>query len=287
MTATAAPLSAIEVEDMRRRHGEVFASAKRRRTWQLIALLVCLAYGVFSIWAFDISFQRLFGGLERMWLVLRQMIVWKDFWSWDFAGIFEGMAQSLAMALLGTLIAATIAFPLSFVAACTVMRVAFFRHVVRRLFDLLRGVDPLIWALVYARALGLGPLPGTLAIATSDIGSLGKLFSKALENVDRKQIEGVTSTGASRLQTYRFGFLPQVSPVFLSQILYYVESNTRSATIMGVVGAGGIGLQLSERMKVQYWDQAAFIILLILVMVACIDWVSGLIRRRFIGKART
>ena len=211
------------------------------------------------------------------------MLVWKDFWSWDFAGILTGLAQSIAMAFLGTLIDATLALPLAFLAARTVVANPIFRNLVRRLFDFLRGVDRLIWALVYVRAFGLGPLAGTLAILTADTGELGKLFSEALENVDGKQVEGVRSTGASRLQIFHFGFLPQIFPVILSQALYYVESNTRSATIVGVVGAGGIGLQLSERMRVQYWDQAAFIVLLILVTVAIIDWASGLLRRRLIG----
>jgi phosphonate transport system permease protein len=281
-----APTSAIEAQDLRDRFGAVFAAERRRRRRLLVALVVCLAYGALSVWAFDVTFQRLFGGLERMWIVQRAMVVGKDFWSWDFAGIFEGLAQSLAMVFLGTLMASLVGLPLAFLAARTVVRSTLLRHTVRRVLDFLRGVDPLIWALVYVRAFGLGPLPGTLAIFTTDTGTLAKLYSEALENVDKRQIEGVTATGASPLQTYRFGFFPQIFPVFLSQTLYYVESNTRSATIMGVVGAGGIGLQLSERMKVQYWDQAAFIIVLILAMVATIDWVSSRIRRRFIGEAR-
>uniref|UniRef100_UPI00135B6EDC phosphonate ABC transporter, permease protein PhnE n=1 Tax=Geminicoccus flavidas TaxID=2506407 RepID=UPI00135B6EDC len=249
------------------------------------AVSFCLLYGLFCLWLFDVTWQRLTAGLGRITVVLGQMLVWNDFWSWDFAGIFTGLGQSLAMAFLGTLLASLVALPLAFLAAQTVVRPALPRHLVRRLFDLLRGVDQLIWALVFVRALGLGPLPGLLAIFTSDVGTLGKLYSEALENVDRRQIEGVRATGASRLQIYRYGFLPQVFPVFLSQTLYFIESNTRSATVLGVVGAGGIGLQLSERMKVQYWDQAAFIILLILVTVAVVDQISARIRRRFIQGA--
>ena len=280
MTALAHPAV---VEDAARRFPAVMNAGRRRVRYQLIALIACLAYGAVSVRAFDITFQRLFGGFDRLWVVLRSMLVWKDFWSWDFTGILLGLVQSIAMAFLGTLIAATLALPLAFLAARTVVANPILRNLVRRLFDFLRGVDRLIWALVYVRAFGLGPLAGTLAILTADTGELGKLFSEALENVDGKQVEGVRSTGASRLQIFRFGFLPQIFPVILSQALYYMESNTRSATIMGVVGAGGIGLQLSERMRVQYWDQAAFIVLLILVTVALIDWASGLLRRRLIG----
>lgn len=286
MSAATAATHPAFVLQAKARHPALFAADRRRRRWQVAAAALCVLYGAFCVWAFGITIERLFGGLGRVGIVLRSMLVWKDFWSWDFSGIFEGLAQSVAMAFLGTLLASLVAFPLAFVAARSVVRHPLPRHAVRRLFDLLRGVDKLIWALVYVRAFGLGPLSGTLAILTSDIGELGKLFSEALENVDKRQVEGVRATGAGRIQTYRFGHLPQVTPVMLSQALYYVESNTRSATIMGVVGAGGIGLQLAERMKVQYWDQAAFIVLLILLTVAAIDCVSGRLRRHLIGRGR-
>src|SRR3546814_121988 len=209
-----------------------------------------------------------------MWIIIRSMVVWKDMESWDYAGIFLGLAETLGMAFLGTFVASVVATVVGFVAARNVVPNRLVHHLVRRILDLLRGVDTLIWALVFVRAVGLGPLAGVLSIIVSDTGTLSKLYSEAVENVDRRPIEGVRATGAGRLKIYRFGYLPQVLPVFLSTSLYWFESNTRSATILGIVGAGGIGMQLSERMKVQYWDQACFIILLILVTVALIDTAS-------------
>lgn len=256
------------------------------RAKRLLRLLVALggaAYVGFCVWVFEITFEKLFGGLNKMGIVLTQMIVWKDFLSWDFTGILIGLAETLGMALLGTTIASVFAIVLGFIAANNVVRNPIIHHATRRFLDLLRGVDTLIWALVFVRAVGLGPLAGVLSIIVSDTGTLSKLYSEAIENVDRKPIEGVRSTGANNLKIYRFGFLPQVMPVFLSVSLYWFESNTRSATILGIVGAGGIGMQLSERMKVQYWDQAAFIILLILAMVAIIDMLSKHIRMKLIG----
>ena len=256
-----------------------------RLVWGRRALIVAtLGYFAFCIWAFDITFERLFGGLHKMGHVLYSMVIWKDFLTWDFSGILIGLAETVGMALLGTTIASLFAIVLGFVAAKNVVPNRIVHHIVRRFLDLLRGVDTLIWALVFVRAVGLGPLAGVLSIIVSDTGTLSKLYSEAVENVDRKPIEGVRSTGASHMQRYRFGFLPQVMPVFLSMSLYWFESNTRSATILGIVGAGGIGMQLSERMKVQYWDQAAFIILLILITVAIIDTLSKWIRMRLIGK---
>lgn len=267
----------------RERHPEVFAAASRRHQRLLLAFAVLLAYLAWSCWLFGITPARLFGGLDKMGIVLRQMLVWKDMASWDYAGILEGLGQTLAMAFLGTLVAALLAVPLGFLGARNVNGVALLRWPVRRLFDVLRGIDSLVWALVFVRAVGLGPLAGVLAIMTSDTGTLGKLYAEAVENVDRKPMEGVRATGAGPLQELRYGALPQVFPVFLSQALYFFESNTRSATVLGVVGAGGIGLQLSERIRVQYWDQACFIIVLILVTVAVIDFLSRKIRERFIG----
>ena len=110
------------------------------------------------------------------------------------------------------------------------------------MFDFVRGVDALIWTVILARAFGPGPLTGALAILVTDTGTFGKIFSEALENVDQKQIEGVQSTGANAPQRYRFGVIPQVTPVLLSQLLYFLESNTRSATVIGAITGGGIGL---------------------------------------------
>jgi phosphonate transport system permease protein len=128
----------------------------------------------------------------------------------------------------------------------------------------------------------MGPFAGILALAVPDIGLLAKMFSESIEAAERRQVEGVRASGGSRLQAIRYGLIPQAAPVMLSQILYTFESNTRSATILGVVGAGGIGLALGDRIRLNDWDEAAFIILLILVTVAVIDWASRRIRLRLI-----
>ncbi len=262
----------------------LFDTSVRARLRRWAPWLAGLAYGVFCLWLFDISLAKLVAGADRMWIVIRSMVVWQGFWTWDFAGIFWGLGETLAMAFLGTVLASLMALPLGFLAAANINPLGPFRHLVRRGLDILRGVDQLIWALIYVRAVGLGPLAGVLAITTSDTGTLAKVYSEAVENVDRKQMEGVRATGAAPLQLYRFGALPQLMPVFLSLSLYWFESNTRSATILGIVGAGGIGLQLSERMRVNLWDQTAFIILVILVTVALIDHLSRILRERFIGR---
>jgi phosphonate transport system permease protein len=123
-----------------------------------------------------------------------------------------------------------------------------------------------------------------LAIATADFGALGKLFAEIIESADSKEQEGVRAAGGRRVAEVRFGLLPQVLPVIAGQILYFIESNTRSATIIGVVGAGGIGLHLLEQIRVLEWKQVSFLILLILVSVVAIDYVSGKLRAAMAGR---
>ncbi|MEL6792956.1 MAG: ABC transporter permease subunit, partial [Pseudomonadota bacterium] len=128
-----------------------------------------------------------------------------------------------------------------------------------------------------------GPLTGSLAILLTDTGTFGKIFSEALENVDDKQIEGVRSTGARPIQRYRFGVIPQITPVLLSQLLYYLESNTRSATVIGAIVGGGIGLMLTQAIITQKdWEEVTYYIILIILMVMLMDTVSGWLRRKLI-----
>ena len=211
-----------------------------------------------------------------------------DFWNnpmWRHADVAWAIGETILMAFLGTFGAAMIALPLAFLAAKRFTPVLLVRAVTRRLFDFVRGVDALIWTVVLARAFGPGPLTGALAILITDTGTFGKTFSEALENVDQKQIDGVTSTGAKPLQRYRFGVIPQVAPVLLAQILYFLESNTRSATIIGAITGGGIGLMLTQAIQTQKdWEEVAYYITLIVIMVMLMDWFSGWLRGRLIGR---
>jgi phosphonate transport system permease protein len=204
---------------------------------------------------------------------------------WQHLDVWTKLLQTIVMAFVGTLFASLIAFPLCFLAARNITRNMVLNQATKRFFDFLRSVDMLIWALFFTRAFGPGPLAGISAIFFTDTGTLGKLYSEALENIDDKQREGVKSVGAAPLAVQRFGVLPQVLPVFASQALYFWESNTRSATIIGAVGAGGIGLKLWEAMRTNSdWENVAYMVLLILIVVFLFDGVSNLLRSRLIGK---
>ena len=155
--------------------------------------------------------------------------------SWARTEIYlHALGQTLAIAFLGTMAAAILAAPLGFLAARNIVANRLVHFLTRRSLDAGRSIDTLIWALIWINVVGLGPFAGILAIMTSDFGSFGKLFSEAIEASDRKPVDGVLSAGGSELHSFRFGILPQVLPVLMSQVLYYFESNTRSATIIGI-----------------------------------------------------
>jgi phosphonate transport system permease protein len=199
---------------------------------------------------------------------------------WDF---MTGLGETLGMAFIGTLVAAFVAVPLGFIGAKTVVSNPILHFAIRRVFDVFRATPSLIWALIFIRAVGLGPMAGVLALIMTDTAAFAKLYAEAIENADKRQTEGVVASGAGGLLALRFGVLPQVLPVMLSQGLYFFESNVRSAAIFGIVGAGGIGYYLNERIRLQMWDQAAFIVVMFLIAVLIIDMISFRIRKRLIG----
>jgi phosphonate transport system permease protein len=250
--------------------------------WKALSGLALAAllflYGVLTL---GVSPSKIFFGLGELALMVMRMFP-PD--AKQFNIYLYAIAETLAIALLGTLSAAVVAFPLGFLAArnTTINRVVHF--FARRSFDTLRGVDILIWALIWINVVGLGPFAGVLALFMSDLGIFGKLFSEAIEAADKKPVEGVLSTGGTHATSVRFGILPQVMPILLSQVLYAFESNTRSASIIGIVGAGGIGLILSEQIRTMELQQLSCVILMILVTVALIDFFCSKIRFAIIGK---
>jgi phosphonate transport system permease protein len=271
-----------ELDQLRARYPHVFDRPASARLATPAMILV--ASGIFAFGLVDLEFSptRLFAGLHQLgWITL--MMLPPDPGS-SFPLYLKALGETLSIALLGTTLAAVMAFPVSLLAARNIVPSGFLRFPIRRFLDTIRGIDTLIWALVWINVVGLGPFAGVLAIAVSDFGAFGKLFSEAIEVADRKQVEGIRASGGNRLHEIRFGLMPQVLPVIAGQVLYFIESNTRSATIIGIVGAGGIGLQLAEQIRVLEWQKVSFLILMILIAVAAIDWISGKLRFAIIGR---
>jgi phosphonate transport system permease protein len=269
-------------EQLRAKYPDIFdrpASARLATPAMIVAAFAILVFGLVDL---DFSPTRLFSGLSQLgWITL--MMIPPDPGS-SLPLYLRALGETLSIALLGTTIAAVMALPVSLLAARNIVPSNIVRFPVRRFLDSIRGIDTLIWALVWINVVGLGPFAGVLAIAVSDFGAFGKLFSEAIEAADRKQVEGIRASGGSALHEIRFGLMPQVLPVIAGQVLYFIESNTRSATIIGIVGAGGIGLQLAEQIRVLEWQKVSFLILMILVAVAAIDWISSRLRFAIIGQ---
>jgi phosphonate transport system permease protein len=270
------------LDTLKARHPEAFAASPLRRALAILVPLAVVGVAVFAMVWLDFSLTRIVNGAHRLADFAVLMLLPSP--EGRFVAFAEALGETLAIAFLGTLTAAVFAFPVAFLAAKNVVPNIFLRFAVRRTFDVMRSVDTLIWALMWINVVGLGPFAGALAIACSDFGALGKLFSEAIENADRKPSEGVAAAGGSAVHQVRFGVLPQVLPVIASQVLYFFESNTRSATIIGIVGAGGVGVYLSELIRVLELKQVALLILMILATVAVIDLVSSRLRAALIGR---
>lgn len=269
---------------IRQRHAVLIAGSTRTRVMTIATITALAGLALFALLRLDFSLARLGSGIVQLGVFLSLMVPPSS--GPHLIALLKALAETVAIAFLGTLLAAILSVPLGFLAARNVMANRLVQFLSRRVSDSIRGVDTLIWALIWINVVGLGPFAGVLAIMTSDIGSFSKLYSEALEAVDRRPAEGVISTGGSKWHAVRFGIVPQVMSVLISQILYYFESNTRSATIIGIVGAGGIGLYLAEMIRTFEWDRVAFIILMILVTVAIIDALSSRLRLALVG-ART
>ena len=266
---------------LKRRYPASFQRPLRERVLPPVTVVLATALAVYTLWRFGFSPEKFVEGLGKLGIVVSLMIPpnpGNQFWHYVGA-----LGETLSIAFLGTLGAAILALPVSMLAAKNVVANRIVHFASRRVLDTIRGVDTLIWALIWINVVGLGPFAGVLAILTSDFGAFGKLFSEAIEAADKKPVDGVLSTGGSDLQGFRFGVLPQVLPVLLSQVLYYFESNVRSATIIGIVGAGGVGLYLANEIAQAEWPRVAFLILMILATVAMIDWLSGKVRFAVIG----
>jgi phosphonate transport system permease protein len=186
---------------------------------------------------------------------------------------------TVAIALWGTVLAISLAVPLGLLGARNLSPHPVVYHLARRIMDVLRAVNEFVFALMFVTAVGLGPFAGMLALGIHTGGVLGKLLSETIEAIDPGQMEGVAAVGASGLHVISFGVVPQVLPNFLSYVLLRFESDIRSASVIGMVGGGGIGFYLWDTIRSFNDREAATVILLIVVMVMCVDVVSSRIRR--------
>jgi phosphonate transport system permease protein len=229
-----------------------------------------------------------FGYFDRILNLDTGKRVWTDpaEWFWGWQKWLKLLAETLLLSYVGTGIGAVGAFCLNFFAAANVSPHPVTRFVVRRFLEFCRTVPGIVFALIFVIAFGLGPMAGVLAIAIHSVGALGKLYSEQVENIDMKPLEGVRSTGASWMSSMRFAVLPQVMPGFASYSLLRFEINVREASVMGFVGAGGIGQELVVAVRKFFYSDVSAILLMIIVTVFIIDVCTGWLRGRMFGSGR-
>ena len=271
----------------------VYAQAvalKRRQLWLGLLLLAVLV--LLSGHVAEISFSKLYqhiGGfasyIDRIFHLENGRPVISDpaEWFWGWKKWLALMGEALLMAYLGTLLGAIAAFVLCFLASQNLTQskgVVFFT---RRLMEFCRTVPELVFALIFVVAFSLGPLPGILALAIHTAGALGKLFAEVVENIDMKPVDGVVATGGNWFHKIRFAVLPQVASNFASYALLRFEINVRGASVLGFVGAGGIGQTLLEVIRKFYYADVSALLVMIIVTVMIIDAVTERIRHKLIG----
>ncbi|TCK31211.1 phosphonate transport system permease protein [Ancylobacter aquaticus] len=202
-----------------------------------------------------------------------------DFSDWDV--YTNAMLETLAIAIWGTVLAVIAGIPLGILSAENVSP-RWLVFTVRRLMDACRAINELVFALIFIAAVGLGPFAGVLALFIHTTGVVAKLFSEAVEAIDPAPVEGIRGTGGTWLQEVIYGVLPQVMPLWISYALYRFESNVRSATVLGIVGGGGIGMTFNETMRGFLYSQASAILIMVVITVSLLDMVSQRIRKKFI-----
>jgi phosphonate transport system permease protein len=250
------------------------------------ALVVASIGAEVNLRTFFTYFGNFVSYFDRIFTLENGARVWTDIgeWFWGWRKWLSMLGETILISYVGTLFGAILAFALNFFAAENTSPAPWLRFLVRRVLEFARTVPGIVFALIFVIAFGLGPMAGVLAIAIHSTGALGKLFSEIVENADMKPVEGVRSTGASWVSCMRFAVLPQVAAGYASYALLRFEINVREASVMGFVGAGGIGQELVVAVRKFYYSDVSAILLLIVLTVFVIDIGTGWMRGRLFGK---
>lgn len=280
------------------RLSRAYAAAVRSRRLQLAAGIgIVLAFMVLSAkitdfdpWLFAANAHRFPSYFVRIFHLESGAPVWTDPAEWFWGVLPEyncrwlwSLWDTLLIAYLGTLFGAVGAFLLCFMASENLARTKAHVFVARRVLEFFRSVPEIVFAMIFVAAFGLGSFAGVLALTIHTVGALGKLFSDTIENIDMKPVDGIISTGATWWQTNRYAVLPQVLPNLSSYVLWRFETNVRGASVMGLVGAGGIGQDLMEYIRKFYYSDISALLVLIIALVVAIDLITARLRHYLLG----
>ena len=252
----------------------------------LAALVIAAVGAEVNLRTFFTYFGNFISYFDRIFTLENGTRVWTDIgeWFWGWRKWLSMLGETILISYVGTLFGAMLAFALNFFAAENTSPAPWLRFAVRRFLEFCRTVPGIVFALIFVIAFGLGPMAGVLAIAIHSTGALGKLFSEIVENADMKPVEGLRSTGAGWMACMRFAVLPQVAAGYASYALLRCEINVREASVMGFVGAGGIGQELVVAVRKFYYSDVSAILLLIILTVFVIDIGTGWARGRLFGR---
>lgn len=272
---------------------------RSRRGQTVLAILLFFTFLAFSINVSQFFPEKLAAGLPKIGDYLYDILPTLElsklhldtktegslaYWYFNLPTYIQLLLQTINMAVFGTLIGAVLGFLICFPASRNLIRSYWIYFIARRIMEIARGVPDVIYALLFVWAFGIGPMAGVFAIAIHSAGALGKMFAEVNENVANGPIEGVRATGGGWFEEMRFGVLPQVWPNFLSYIWLRLEINIRASSIIGFVGAGGIGQELYYVINFNHYEEVSAIVLLVILTVTIVDLISERLRHQAIGK---
>lgn len=249
---------------------------KKKHVWTILFLILLFAW---SIWQTESSLFDFIHGFSNMFDLLVQMI--PPNWAY-FDNVIPPMLDTIRMALLGTTIGAILAIPFALLSASNVFTNKGLYYPIRFILNLIRTIPELLLAAIFVAILGLGPLPGIFALGIFSMGIIAKLTYEATEGIDPGPLEAMTAVGANKIQWIAYSVVPQVTPYYISFVLYALEINVRAAAILGLVGAGGIGEYYDKTLGFLEYDKVSTIILCTLLVVLAIDYVSMKLREKLL-----
>lgn len=257
------------------------ASVRRNRALIIAAAVTLAGLFVLALVTMDLPTRdRILTGFQRNFMPLMRGLVNPN------TGVFElawtSMAQTFFMAILGTALGAVLAFPLSFFAAGNLLGGTRWALPGKAILVAVRTFPELVLAIIFVAAAGPGPTAGIMAMGIHSIGYLGKVFSDVVEGIDQGPMEAIRAAGGNQLHTFLYSVVPQVLPEFASHVLYRFEINLRAATVLGMVGAGGIGLPLIQRLQFRRWDEVSMFLIVIVGFIIVVDAVSSRLRSRLV-----
>ena len=287
-------------DSLLKRHISIYSEQLRsRRLWNIFIILIFAVSFFISSSIIDFNLSKIINGFPRLgdYIVkilpnLDSKLIFENsktegsiqYWYFNFKKYAALLYETFNMAVLSTLMGFVFALLLSFLSAKNITPNIYSYHLVKRFLEFLRGVPEIIFAILFVWALGVGPLAGIIAITIHTTGALGKLFSEVHENADLKTCEAIRSHGGNWVSEMRYGIIPKVLPNIISYALLRFEINIRASTVIGFVGAGGIGQELYLVINFNYYEEVSAIILLIILTVITIDVSSGRIRQKIIGE---